>query len=127
MPPVSRQKSRKGNRSELKAQPEGGMYDQSSVGGGSVGSRGPSQGNSNKEGSQGQGQGMNPSQKERERERQREIEKEAERERERQREREIRAFREFSTHLPVKMQQQPRRVAGSSFIGGKLHCHTSHD
>jgi hypothetical protein len=115
----------------MKAQPDGGMYDQSSVGGGSVGSRGPSQGlnisggagagagagSSNKE----SGQGMNPSQKERERERQREIEKEAERERERQREREIRAFREFSTHLPVKMQQQPRRVAGSSFIGGSFN------
>ena len=54
---------------------------------------------------------------ERERDRQREIEKEAEIERERQREREIRAFREFSTHLPFK-HPQPRRAAGSSYIGG---------
>ena len=53
----------------------------------------------------------------RERDRQREIEKEAEIERERQREREIRAFREFSTHLPFK-HPQPRRTAGSSYIGG---------
>ena len=43
-------------------------------------------------------------------------------ERERQREREIRAFREFSTHLPFK-HPQPRRAAGSSYIGGL--CYSS--
>ena len=43
----------------------------------------------------------------------RELEREAERERERQREKEIRAFRDFSTKLPIK---QTRRSRGSSFI-----------
>lgn len=48
--------------------------------------------------------------KERDLQRARELDKEAERERERQREKEIRAFREFSTKLPIK---QHRR----SFVG----------
>eukprot|EP00597_Dinobryon_sp_UTEXLB2267_P011864 CAMPEP_0170114422 /NCGR_PEP_ID=MMETSP0020_2-20130122/10691_1 /TAXON_ID=98059 /ORGANISM="Dinobryon sp., Strain UTEXLB2267" /LENGTH=849 /DNA_ID=CAMNT_0010341399 /DNA_START=538 /DNA_END=3084 /DNA_ORIENTATION=+ len=43
----------------------------------------------------------------------RELEREAERERERQREKEIRAFRDFSTKLPIK---QTRRSRGASFI-----------
>ena len=45
--------------------------------------------------------------KDREAQRARELEKEAERERERQREKEIRAFREFSTKLPLKQQRRP--------------------
>lgn len=49
-----------------------------------------------------------------EKDRVRDLEREAERERERQREKEIRAFREFSTKLPIKQQQ--RRSRGASFI-----------
>eukprot|EP01041_Mallomonas_annulata_P002606 gene2606-5096_t len=49
------------------------------------------------------GSGMTTATKNREnRDRARELEKEAERERERQREKEIRAFREFSTKLPIQ-------------------------
>ena len=51
--------------------------------------------------------------KEKEKERLKELEKEAERERERIREKEIRAFREFSTTLPIK---QTRRSRGASFV-----------
>ena len=47
---------------------------------------------------------------EKETDRSRELDKEVERERERQREKEIRAFREFSTKLPIK---QKRRSRGS--------------
>ena len=52
--------------------------------------------------------------KEKEQNRAKELEKEAERERERQREKEIRAFREFSTKLPISNKQPqplpPRRL-----------------
>jgi len=54
--------------------------------------------------------------RDRERERTRELEREAERERERQREKEIRAFREFSTKLPIK---QPRRSFGQDPDAGR--------
>ena len=51
------------------------------------------------------------------RERARELDREAERERERQREKEIRAFRDFSTKLPLKKDKETasRRVRGASF------------
>ena len=49
-----------------------------------------------------------------EKERMRDLDREAERERERKREKEIRAFKEFSTKLPIK-KDNARRARGPSF------------
>lgn len=50
-----------------------------------------------------------------EKDRQRELDREAERERERQREREIRAFRDFSTRLPLGRTQVPPAAVSSGY------------
>eukprot|EP01032_Pedospumella_encystans_P028220 gene28220-31878_t len=93
--PSSRQKSRKGRE---KAPGVAGGADAMSSNGNSVSSSKPAD---------------TRDAKEKEKERLKELEKEAERERERIREKEIRAFREFSTTLPIK---QTRRSRGASFV-----------
>lgn len=85
--PNSRQKSRKGRETGAGATANGAGGDSSQ---------------NNSVESKQVADGGSKDARERERERAKELEREAERERERAREKEIRAFREFSTMLPIK-------------------------